>query len=405
MLAAAGEELAALINAYSPDPATPVAVAVSGGSDSTALLHLAADWARKTQRKLHVLTVNHGLRPAAADEAAQVTLSAHELGLGHDVLSWDTPKPGQAAARDARHRLLAGATRAMGARVLLLGHTRDDIIETVLMRKRRRAPRTGLAGPVMAAPSPVWPDGREVTLLRPLLRMQRADLRAELVQAGIDWVDDPSNQDTAYERIRVRQFLTRHPALATAMRQITAALILQRQTRERLLSQTLLDVAQVQVADDGLIRFTAAQSDTAAVQRTLSVLMRIAGGHDSPPRAEAVRMLIQRLARTGARATLSGAWLQRTREGYLIGRDPGAVSGLDGHGLWDGRYERAAGECLPDMTAVLLRASMPPDQKWRSLIAERIGHEARAYAGAGLPDASAQSGPEITAKGRGEILL
>lgn len=145
MLAPPGVELAALIGAYSAGPDAPVAVAVSGGSDSTALLHLAANWAQETQRKLHILTVNHGLRPAAADEAAQVAQAARKLGLGHDVLTWKHPKPGQAAARDARHRLLAGAARTLGARVFSHQHGLDNIIARMAGRAQ-----TDIAAPAFA---------------------------------------------------------------------------------------------------------------------------------------------------------------------------------------------------------------------------------------------------------------
>lgn len=368
--------LAGLIGAYSSDPCQPIAIAVSGGSDSTALMYLLADWADQNPRKLHILSVDHRLRDEAQGEAATVGKRAAELGLSHDILVWDRPRPGQAAARDGRHRLLAQAARAAGAKVLLLGHTLDDVIETVLMRKRHSAPRDRLAGPSLTAPSPVWPQGRGVTLIRPLLHLRRAGLRTWLQRRGIDWVDDPSNAQTVYERVRVRQFLARHPALAEIMLPITLGLMARRQSGDAALGKALSDVS---VDASGLMSCELESLDTALAQRVLAVVIRIAGGHDRPPRREAVADLLNAAIRVGERRTLAGAWLQKTRSGFLIGRDPGEAGGLGVDGLWDRRYQHVDTPTLPDEMPFLLRASQPPDARWTPIMAERITHEVGAY--------------------------
>ena len=181
----------------------PIAVAFSGGGDSLALMLAARGFARQTRRKLVALHVDHGLQPPSAAWADQAEATAARLGVPLVRLAWTGPKPSSglpAAAREARHRLIAEASRSLGARVVLIGHTLDDQLENALMR--------GAGAPVGAlrewAPSPVWPQGRGLFLCRPLLALRRADLRAWLADEGLGWLDDPANADLRYARPRAR---------------------------------------------------------------------------------------------------------------------------------------------------------------------------------------------------------
>lgn len=181
----------------------PLAIAVSGGGDSVALMHLTAIWAQAQRRRLVVLNVDHGLNPEAKRWSASVRAAAENLGAEWRGLFWDGDKPKtgiQAAARTARHALLADGARAAGARVLLMGHTADDIAESDWMR-RHGVPLGGLRE---WAPSPVWPAGRGLMLLRPLLKVRRAALRAWLSARGVDWIEDPANLDPRFLRSRAR---------------------------------------------------------------------------------------------------------------------------------------------------------------------------------------------------------
>ncbi len=189
-------------------------VAVSGGSDSTALLLLAARWAKRVKRppKLLAVTVDHGLRPEAAAEAAAVSRLARRLGVPHRTLRWRGIKPTtglQDAARRARYRLLADAARRRGWAHIVTAHTVDDQAETVLFRLARGSGLSGLAA--MAAVSMVPDQAGEVFLLRPLLHVAKARLIATLRGAGISYADDPSNLDPRFARTRFRQLV---PALA-----------------------------------------------------------------------------------------------------------------------------------------------------------------------------------------------
>ena len=187
--------------------AQALVLAVSGGPDSIALLHLAARWraARKNGPKLLAVTIDHGLRPESAREALAVKRLAKALGVSHRTLRWQGPKPKtglQQAARTARYLLLADAARKAGARHVLTAHTRDDQAETVLIRLARGSGVTGLAA--MARVSSVPGEG-EITLLRPFLEIPKSRLLTTLRAAQIPYADDPSNRDPRFTRVRFRE--------------------------------------------------------------------------------------------------------------------------------------------------------------------------------------------------------
>jgi tRNA(Ile)-lysidine synthase len=195
-------------------------LAVSGGPDSTALLVLAARWAKQLKRppKLLAVTVDHGLRPAAAREAAAVRKLAGRLGVPHRTLRWRGKKPRsglQEAARNARYRLLAQAARLEGIAHIATAHTLDDQAETVLFRMARGSGLLGLTGMAHVAPLPVAPlpvrIEREIVLVRPLLHVSKARLIATLKAAKIGYSEDPSNYDPRFTRARLRTLM---PALA-----------------------------------------------------------------------------------------------------------------------------------------------------------------------------------------------
>lgn len=190
-------------------------LAVSGGSDSTALLVIAARWAKKRKRapKLLAVTVDHGLRPEARREAAMVKRLARRLGVPHRTLRWRGRKPKtglQEAARIARYSLLAQAAVRAGYEHILTAHTLDDQAETVLLRLARGSGLTGLAGMAHASALPVGAE-TAIFLVRPLLRIPKSRLVATLKAAGIGHSEDASNRDPRFTRARLRMLM---PALA-----------------------------------------------------------------------------------------------------------------------------------------------------------------------------------------------
>ncbi len=205
---------AALDRRLLPNSARPIVVALSGGGDSVALMLLAAEWAARHRRPLVALTVDHRLNPQSGLWTEACRRLAATTGAAFEALSWTEPKPQQglpAAARAARHRLLADAARKHGAGVLLMGHTADDVLEARLMR------REGSSTPEPAewAPSPAWPQGRGLFLLRPLLAVRRAAIRQRLQARGESWIEDPANADPRFARSRVRPNVAGLPAPST----------------------------------------------------------------------------------------------------------------------------------------------------------------------------------------------
>ncbi len=194
-------------------------LAVSGGPDSTALLLLAARWAKSRKRapRLLAVTVDHGLRAAAAAEAAAVKRLARRLGVAHRTLHWRGRKPKSSlpeAAREARYRLLAQAAKKLGYEHILTAHTLDDQAETVLFRLARGSGLGGLAGMNHASPLPgsaARSGAGAFFLVRPLLRIPKTRLIATLKAAGVPYSEDPTNRDPRFTRARLRTFM---PALA-----------------------------------------------------------------------------------------------------------------------------------------------------------------------------------------------
>jgi len=205
------DELGALFSPLADFPL--VILAVSGGADSTAMMHLAARWARRRGRgdatpAFVVASVDHGLRANSGAEAEWIIGEARKLGFEARLLEWSGDKPAtgiQDAARNARYRLLADLARTYGITgraAVVTAHTEDDQAETLLMRLARGSGLDGLAG---MAPARALDEDGKVVLLRPLLGIAGARLRATLRAAGVPWIEDPSNEADRFERVRIRK--------------------------------------------------------------------------------------------------------------------------------------------------------------------------------------------------------
>ncbi|MGI9407262.1 MAG: tRNA lysidine(34) synthetase TilS [Hyphomicrobiaceae bacterium] len=178
-----------------------ILLAVSGGRDSLALLVLAHAWTRDTEvpavPKLVAVTVDHGLRTAAAAEAELVSGLCASYGIPHETVRIPDPAPAtgvQAWAREVRYEALEKKAREQGCTAIATGHQADDQAETLLMRLARGSGIDGLAAMALET------DRREIAILRPLLTLTRAELTGVLQNLGIAWADDPSNDDPRFER-------------------------------------------------------------------------------------------------------------------------------------------------------------------------------------------------------------
>jgi tRNA(Ile)-lysidine synthase len=192
-------------------------LAVSGGADSTALLFMAAAWAKRLKRrlkrspKLVAVTIDHRLRPESRREAAAVKRLARRLGVAHRTLAWRGLKPRsglQESARAARYGLLAEAAMRAGFAHIVTAHTLDDQAETLLFRLARGSGLSGLAGMAPISPLPACGE-RKIRLVRPLLCVPKSRLVATLRAHRIAHNNDPSNRDPRFARTRLRALLPR----------------------------------------------------------------------------------------------------------------------------------------------------------------------------------------------------
>jgi tRNA(Ile)-lysidine synthase len=329
-------------------------VAVSGGSDSTALLHLAVRWVRSLGTDaptISVATVDHGLRPGSAAEAHQVAEAARALGVEAHVLTWSGAKPErgiQEKAREVRYGLLAqfASETGLGPCAILTAHTRDDQAETVLMRLARGSGPDGLQG--MRAVRALGPYSNLV-LVRPLLNHSRDQLRSFLVAHGVSWFDDPSNEDARFERVRLRAAagtlldIGLTPAMLglAAERQQRAVAALEAATDGTAAAALDLHGGMFASINAGVFRSAAAEIQIRLLNRVLKMF-----GGDSGP-AEMAQ--VERLARTmmtasATRVTLGGCEVRACDREIRVFRERGRAQltpiHIDpGHeAIWDHRF-------------------------------------------------------------------
>ncbi len=301
-------------------------VAVSGGSDSMALLVLASEYAAALGIACFAVTLDHGLRPEAVSEARHVQRVCVELGIEHSILKWKRTHDGpvsQDTARQARHALMATWAQRAGVKLLALGHTRDDRLETFLMRARQGSGWHGLAGLMPNGCSPVWPEGRTLGLIRPLLAFGREELRDELRARGIAWIEDPSNEAIRFERVRMRRLLQRmdQRSLEKALRVMDG--LMRMRGAVSVEASTLLARARIDKERDTaeLPLVALEQVSDEAVKRVVEGLVMAAGGAGRAPRRDALDRLLQRIAtgdpQLAGGVTLAGAKI-RVRRGVVI---------------------------------------------------------------------------------------
>jgi tRNA(Ile)-lysidine synthase len=328
------------------EPSPLIAVAVSGGADSMALALLADRWATAQGGRIVAVTVDHRLRAESTDEAARVGSWLAARGIEHHVLPWLGPYPLhglQAAARLARYDLLGEWCRSRSVLHLLVAHHREDQAETLMLRLGRGSGVTGLAGMAALVECPHY------RLIRPLLELPSARLRSTLRVLGQDWVDDPSNRNPAFARVRVRGLDTGlasvgiTPArLSTTARHLARARRALERVADTVLAQSVtLDPAGWISAD--LAPVIAAPEEIRL--RCLAAMLATIGGSVYTPRFESLERLDQAIVTqtlSGGR-TLGGCRIRMRRDRLLIYREPAAVAprlaltpGMPA--LWDGRF-------------------------------------------------------------------
>jgi len=313
-------------------------VAVSGGGDSTALLVMLADWAGQQGAVLYAATVNHGLRPEAADEADQVARLCQTLDIAHHVLDWrgwDGKGNLQDQARRARHDLLADWAKRQDLAAVALGHTAEDQAETLLMRLMRGSGVDGLAA--MARVS----HRSGIRWIRPLLGTSREELRGFLRGREIGWSEDPSNQNDRFDRIQTRKTIE---ALGLSVQGMADTADRLRETRlylEEMTEQAARGLAIVTPLGDVTIDGAGFFKLHAELQnRLMAHSLKWVATSPYRPRFDNLQNLLKKLA-NGEKSTLGGCVIAPGKKGgftvsreYAQVRDLSVVPGA----VWDGRW-------------------------------------------------------------------
>jgi len=319
-----------------------LALAVSGGSDSTALMFLTAQWARQNERldDFCVLTVDHALRENSDREAGEVCSWARALGFECHVLVWQHDGHSsrvQEKARAGRYELMGRWCADHNVAGIITAHNRDDQAETLLMRLARGSGVDGLAA--MRAGAQLF----GVEVFRPLLGVSREDLQAVLQQAGHGWIDDPSNDDSRFERVRVRGIMSVLEAAGidadsinlSASRLQRASVALEDVTDQFMASSvTVFDSGHCEVDRPAFEEL----ADDIAI-RVLTRLLEWAGGGSEPLRMAKVERLYETLAES-EQHTLAGARIAMRKGCFLIGREFGRIEAGPATGVkvWDNRF-------------------------------------------------------------------
>ncbi|MEQ9260021.1 MAG: tRNA lysidine(34) synthetase TilS [Roseovarius sp.] len=339
MSAAPGGPAAQLAAFFAPDPAARLGVAVSGGSDSLALLTLLKDWRDAGGPELEAVTVDHGLRPEAACEAAEVARLCARWQIPQQTLRWQGwDGTGNLAdrARRARYALIAEWATARGLPAVALGHTADDQAETFLMRLSREA---GLDG--LSAMRPEWHHAG-TRFLRPLLGTTRDELKALLTARGLPWANDPTNENEAYARPRARKALSALTPLgidAQTLAAVSRHLATARDALDATMAEAARRVARIELGDVLIERHGLDALPPEIARRLLLSALLWVSGAEYPPRAAALDRARATLAR-GKPATLHGCRLAPAGDNLRIAREPRAVAGhrVAPDALWDGRW-------------------------------------------------------------------
>ena len=340
-----------------------LALAVSGGPDSVALMQIVARWIGTLEEapELSILTVDHGLRPGSREEAERVGAMASALGLRHAILNWDREEhPAtnlQAKARTARYDLMAAYCHAHDIPALVTAHTLDDQAETFLMRLGRGSGLDGLA----AIPQEgTWAG---ITILRPLLDVPKDRLIATLNEAGIPFVCDPSNTDPRFERARLRQRIEALSALGLTPEALALSARRLRRAREALdaAAQDFL-AKHSEVSEAGyamLDREALAATPQEIALRAVGQLIAAVGGGETPLQLAKLEKLMAALEADPNKAHTLGRCRLETVSGRL-----GLFREVRGGGLpvarlrpgervlWDNRFKIELDEAAPGAITV-----------------------------------------------------
>ena len=328
-----------------------IAVAVSGGIDSMALVLLAKKFMDTMVEgaKLTAITVDHGLRPSSTKEAKFVGKVMAQHGIWHRTLTWDGEKPEfniEAVARKKRYELLTGFCKENGIKCLLVGHHAGDQAENFLIRLFRGSGIDGLAS--MKHENEI----NGIKILRPLLDVKKEELKDYLVKSGVKWIEDESNEDEKYLRNKIRKFLGELKDKDAIIERVNSAVNSIAKAKDIIKTELIRESKSiVKYFDEGYVELNAkklSELDEELGLRLLAWVLMEISGNPYKPRFEKLKRIYDKIvANKLSKATTFYGCVLEAQDGDLgkiiIYREKNAIKNElasigNGEFLWDNRF-------------------------------------------------------------------
>lgn len=294
-----------------------IAVAVSGGSDSMALCFLLHRYFEEHEGELFCLTIDHGLRPESFDEALHVQNFLKSFKINHQIIEWQGPKPTsniQEEARNARYNLLTEYCRKNNITLLTTGHQQNDQAENFIIRAEHGSGLWGLSG------IPITNKFNNIEIFRPLLKFSKQELQDFLQARNIKWVEDPSNENLKFARVRARKLLNKNPLWVEKLSYLTENLAKARESIEYCLSKIIEDIVDFKCdrITISLDQFNELPQELKF--RMLIKLLNKLNVNSNMPRGERVEALIEKISKgkNFKASTLSGCLISRKKDNLTI---------------------------------------------------------------------------------------
>lgn len=294
-----------------------VAVAVSGGSDSIALCILLNRFIKEYGGQLHCLTINHQLRNDSSSEAIKAGEILKELGINHQIISWEGTKPKaniQEEARLARYNLLAEYCHKHNISYLATGHQKNDQAENFIIRLEHGSGVYGLSG------IPKIGEFNKIKIIRPLLSFTKQELQDFLISQNIEWIEDPSNQNEKFTRVKIRNILNQHPEwidkLATASNNLSKT----KDCIEFFLNKSIAELVETHFSYVAIKQGGFNELPQEIRFRMLTKLLQDFSSSLKPARGERLENLLAKIERGNEfkASTLSGCLISRKNDNIII---------------------------------------------------------------------------------------
>lgn len=303
-----------------PETSRTIAVAVSGGSDSLSLCIMLHFLSKELNFSLIALTINHALRPESFQEAQEVQNIMKQFSIEHYILTWEGEKPTsniQEIARNARYTLLTNFCFKEHIPILMTAHQQNDQAENFIMRAEHGAGIYGLSG------IPAISIINNIKIIRPLLNFTKQELQSFLQDLNIKWIEDPSNNNPRFARVRARNLLDKHPKWIEKLAILSNNLsrtkecieyYLKKSIQELVLSNSIYDELE-------LDKFNSLPQEIRF--RMMSHLLQTRSEQDKPARAERIDNLLAKLTKGKgfSAATLSHCLIKRKKNKIIITKE------------------------------------------------------------------------------------